>query len=227
MRTLASALGFNESWLQEDATEVIRGVLEATAQGSPLLKGISSERLQTEGSISLSIPADQRVPFADGLFHTPSGKVELYSEQAASRGYDPLPGWLPEEDNPAPAFDTGHTRLPLLSPAAHHFVSSTFGNQERLIKKEGTPTLHIHPCDAVSHGIRHGQLVRVSNERGDCHLIANVTEDVRPGVLATTTVWWPKFSPDQRNINWTTSDKLADFNGGSTFYTNLVSVEAV
>lgn len=227
MRTLASALGFNESWLQEDAAEVIRGVLEATAQGSPLLKGISLERLQAEGSISLPIPPDQRVPFAGGIFHTPSGKVELYSEQAAARGYDPVPGWLPEEDNPAPAFGTGSTRLPLLSPAAHHFVSSTFGNQERLIKKEGMPTLHIHPHDAVSHGIRHGQLVRVSNERGDCHLIANVTEDVRPGVLATTTVWWPKFSPDQRNINWTTSDRLADFNGGCTFYTNLVSVEAV
>ncbi|HYL42867.1 MAG TPA: molybdopterin oxidoreductase family protein [Ktedonobacteraceae bacterium] len=227
MRTLASALGFNERWLQEDAAEVIHGVLEATAQGSPLLKGISLERLQAEGSISLSIPPDQRVPFAGGIFHTPSGKVELYSEQAVARGYDPLPGWLPEEDNPAPAFDISSTRLPLLSPAAHHFVSSTFGNQERLIKKEGTPTLHIHPRDAASHGIRHGQPVRVSNERGDCHLIANVTEDVRPGVLATTTVWWPKFSPDQRNINWTTSDRLADFNGGCTFYTNLVSIEAV
>jgi hypothetical protein len=56
--------------------------------------------------------------------------------------------------------------------------------------------------------------------------VAEVSEDVRPGVLATTTVWWPQFSPDQRNINWTTSDRLADMNGGSTFYTNLVTVEA-
>ena len=48
---------------------------------------------------------------------------------------------------------------------------------------------------------------------------------VRPGVLATTTVWWPRFSPDQRNVNWTTSDRLADLGGGSTFYTNLVTVE--
>jgi anaerobic selenocysteine-containing dehydrogenase len=67
----------------------------------------------------------------------------------------------------------------------------------------------------------------VSNERGECHLMAHVTVDVRPGVLTTTTVWWPKFCPDQRNVNWTTSDRLADFNGGSTFYTNLVSIEAV
>jgi anaerobic selenocysteine-containing dehydrogenase len=70
-------------------------------------------------------------------------------------------------------------------------------------------------------------MVRVSNERGECSLVADVTEDVRPGVLATTTVWWPKFSPDKRNVNWTTSDRLADFNGGSTFYTNMVVVEAL
>ncbi len=31
------------------------------------------------------------IPFADGRFLTPSGKVELYSEQLASMGYDPLP----------------------------------------------------------------------------------------------------------------------------------------
>jgi anaerobic selenocysteine-containing dehydrogenase len=84
----------------------------------------------------------------------------------------------------------------------------------------------MHPRDAEARGIRHGQSVRVWNERGACLLVANVTEDVRPGVLATTTVWWPEFSPGRHNINWTTSDRLADFAGGSTFYTNLVFVEA-
>ncbi|HEV7235426.1 MAG TPA: molybdopterin dinucleotide binding domain-containing protein, partial [Ktedonobacteraceae bacterium] len=92
--------------------------------------------------------------------------------------------------------------------------------------KEHAPTLRIHPRDAAPRGIRHGQTVRVSNERGSCQLLANVTEEVRPGVLATTTVWWPRFSPDQRNVNWTTSDRLADFGGNSTFYTNMVVVEA-
>ena len=85
----------------------------------------------------------------------------------------------------------------------------------------------MHPVDAAARGIQHGQLVRVSNERGECQLVADITEDVRPGVLATTTVWWPKFSLDQRNVNWTTSDRLADFNGGSTFYTNLVSIDPI
>ena len=227
MRSLASALGFNEPWLQEDANEVIRGIVEATACHDPLLTDITIERLQAEGSIPLAIPADQEIPFADGIFPTPSGKVEFYSAAAAAKGYDPVPGWEPEVEarTGLDAQGSSKSRLPLLCPAAHHFVSSTFGNQERLIAKEGAPTLRIHPIDAAARNIRSGQLVRVGNERGWCRLVAEITDEIRPGVLATTTVWWPRFSPDQRNINWTTSDCLADLGGGSTFYTNLVAVE--
>ncbi len=231
MRSLAAAMDFQECWLQDDADTVIREVLTATSAHNPYLQDIPYERLQQEGTLPFNIPASQRVPFADGVFRTPSGKVELYSEQAATKGYDPVPGWVPEVESvslekrsPVTSSAIGEP-LPLLCPAAHHFVSSSFGNQERMRSKEKAPTLRIHPDDAQKRGIRSGQLVRVSNERGWCQLVAEVTEDVRAGVLATTTVWWPKFSPDQRNINWTTSDRLADFNGGSTFYTNLVMVE--
>jgi len=227
MRSLSSAMGFNEYWLHQDPNEVIQEILEATAQHNSRLEGISLERLQEEGSIPLAISSSEEVPFAGGFFPTPSGKVEFYSEKAATRGYDPVPGWEPEVETRAEwdISQSATARLPLLCPAAHHFVSSTFGNQERLISKEGAPTLRIHPSDAAIRNIQSGQLVRVGNERGWCRLVAEVTETVRPGVLATTTVWWPKFSPDQRNVNWTTSDRLADLGGGSTFYTNLVSVE--
>ena len=227
MRGLASALGFEESWLRDDADTVIRGILQATAPHASALEGITFERLQREGAIELNIPAERRTPFADGVFGTPSGKVELYSQQAASRGYDPLPNWVQESEartglNQSPAISDP---LPLLSPAAHHFISSSFANVATLRAKEGRPTLRIHPDDAQARHIRSGQLVRVSNERGWCRLVADVTEDVRPGVLATTTVWWPTFSPDGYNVNATTSDRLADFGGGSTFYTNLVYIE--
>ncbi|MBA2681710.1 MAG: molybdopterin oxidoreductase family protein [Ktedonobacteraceae bacterium] len=234
MRSLAAAMGFRESWLVADAQTVIREVVEVTAVHHPLLQGITYERLLVEGSVPLNIPVDARVPFADGVFRTPSGNVELYSEQARAKGYDPLPDWEPEAESnrtilssPSSPSSVTDERLPLVCAAAHHFISSTFGNHERLKAKEGSPTLRIHPDDAAARNIRSGQLVRVSNERGWCRLVADVTEDVRAGVLATATVWWPKYSPDQRNVNWTTSDRLADFNGGSTFYTNLVSVESI
>jgi anaerobic selenocysteine-containing dehydrogenase len=238
MRALATALGFNEPWLHDDAEAVIREVLAATAVTNPRAKGLTLERLQAEGTIPFSIADEERTPFANGIFRTPSGKVEMYSAQAAAKGYDPVPDWVPEVETRKPrklhrisseAFDaqSPDEALPLLCPAAHHFVSSTFANLDTMKTKEHEPTLRIHPHDAEIRNIRHGQPVRISNERGSCQLVACVTEDVCPGMLATTTVWWPQHSPDQRNVNWTTPDRLADFAGGSTFYTNLVTVEAI
>lgn len=229
MRALAAALGFDEPWLQEDANAAIRGILEATTRHNPLLQGVTLERLQEEGSLPIPIAEEQRVPFADSTFRTPSGKVEFYSARALAKGYDPVPGWEPEVESCAVSISSAAPdgRMPLLCPASHHFISSTFGNQPLMRTKEGGPTLRIHPADAAQRGICDGQMVRISNERGACELLAEVTEDIRPGVLATTTVWWPRYSPGGRNVNWTTSDRLADFNGGSTFYTNLVSVEPV
>jgi anaerobic selenocysteine-containing dehydrogenase len=51
-----------------------------------------------------------------------------------------------------------------------------------------------------------------------------VTEDVRPGVAVAPKGQWARLSPDGRNVNWTTSDDLADLAGQSTFHTNLVTV---
>jgi anaerobic selenocysteine-containing dehydrogenase len=226
MRALACALGFEEPWLHEDANAVIRGVLEASLPLNATLAGVTLERLQAEGALPFAISSERETPFADGVFGTPSGKVEIYSEQASKRGYDPVPGWVPEVeartglDRPDPG-----DPLPLLCPAAHHFISSSFANIASLRSKERRPVLRLHPQDAQARHIRSGQWVRASNERGSCQLMAEVTTDVRPGVVATTSVWWPAFSPGGSNVNATTSDRLADFGGGSTFYTNLVRIE--
>ncbi len=234
LRALAGALDFNESWLHDDAETIMREVIDASVPASPLVRGLTLERLQADGMFPFVLSEEERVPFAKGIFHTPSGKVELYSAQAAAKGYDPVPDWVPEVERRKPR-QTGHSEavdvtteaLPLLSSAAHHFVSSTFANLESMKTKEHAPTLRIHPQDAALRTIRNGQLVCIRNERGSCQLVAHVTEDVRPGMLATATVWWPQYSPDQRNVNWTTPDRLADFAGGSTFYTNMVTVEPV
>jgi anaerobic selenocysteine-containing dehydrogenase len=226
MRALASTLGFEEPWLREDADAVIRGVLQASLPFNTTLAGVTLERLQAEGALPFALSPDRETPFADGIFGTPSGKVEIYSKQARERGYDPVPGWVPEVEA-----RTGLERpgpddlLPLLCPAAHHFISSSFANIASLRSKEGRPALRLHPQDAQARHIRSGQWVRVSNARGCCQLVAEVTTDVRPGVVATASVWWPALSPGGSNVNATTSDRLADFGGGSTFYTNLVRIE--
>ena len=221
MRLLSAEMGFDEPWLRQDTDEVIAEVLAATAGHNPRLAGITLERLRREGQISLTL--DEDVPFAGGRFPTPSGKVELYSARLAADGYDPLPGYTDEFDDGEP--EAGRFRpedgLSLISPAAHHFVSSSLANGPGQLRAEGEPFVEIHPDDAAARGIRHGARVYVENGRGCVTLRAVVTDGVRPGVVASPKGRWGRLSGG-RNVNWTTSDALGDFAGQSTFHSNRV-----
>ncbi len=222
---LAQEMGFTESWLQQSADEVIAEVLAATAVHHPTLHDITLERLQTEHSIELRF--EPEVPFADGRFPTPSGKVELYSQTMAEMGLEPLPGYERVEDTGGNNGEKLNGRFPksqsltLITSAAHHFTTSSFANQAELLQREGTPFVEIHPDDAASRGIEHGQQVIVENGRGWVQLRAVVTEAIRPGVLASPKGRWSKLDGG-RNVNWTVSDALADMAGQSTFHSNRV-----
>lgn len=224
MTRLASALGFKEPWLHQSAEEVIAEVLAATAESLPALRGITLDRLRAEGALPLNL--DDPTPFADGRFPTPSGKVELFCQRLADAGLDPVPGRfaVSEDDGDVAPHDPAYPAdeaLQLLTAASHHFVSSSFANQTRLLKNAGTAFIEIHPTDAARRGIRAGDTVLVFNGRGSCRLRAVVTDAVRPGVVVSPKGRWAKLDGG-RNVNWTTSDALADFAGQSTFHSNRV-----
>jgi anaerobic selenocysteine-containing dehydrogenase len=211
MGLLAKTMGFDDPWLHESADEVIDEVLTATAKVNPFLRGITLDRLQREGAVPLAIDS---TPFADGVFPTPSGKVELFSQKMADAGLDPLPGRFRDTTEDA---DT----LVLVSAASHHFVSSSLASQAGLLKNAGAPFVEIHPQDAEPRGIRHGDDVILENERGHVRLRAVVTDAVRPGVVASAKGRWSKLSGGH-NVNWTTSDELGDMAGQSTFHSTRV-----
>jgi len=124
MRLLAEAMGYDEPWLQQDATAVIAEVLEATRARSPLLQDVTLERLQREGTVPLLFDDDNSVPFADLRFPTPSGKVELSCAAMAAQGLDPLPDYTPPAEfgrmpsPPAPLPDAEQPSPPALLPGA-------------------------------------------------------------------------------------------------------------
>ena len=209
MRLLAAAMGYDEPWLYQSEDEVIAEVLDATRATNPLLDGITLERLQLEGTVPLTIPLEREIPFSDGHFPTPSGKVELRCDALANVGLDPLPDYSEPAEFASRAADD--TRLTLITGAAHHFVSSSLANVPSLVAKEGAiPWIEIHPADANRRGIEHGALVEVANARGSCQLRAVVTENVPPGVVVAPKGRWQSLSEGGHNVNWTTSDALAD-----------------
>lgn len=219
---LSCALGFNEPWLHQRPDEIIDELIRATARHTTVLDGITLARLKEGGSVPLAIKDE--VPFSDGRFLTPSGKVELRSATMIEHGLDPLPLWQEDIDRTPPPDDVNeHARLRLVTPAAHHFVTSSFANHADLRRLEGAePFIELHPDDAEQRHIATGDLVEVRNRRGACRLRAVVTTDVRPGVAASPKGYW-----GQPNVNWTTPDALADLAGQSTFHSNDVWVSKV
>ena len=233
MGLLARGMGFDEPWLQQDVDGIIDEVLAATAQRNPALAGISVAALRAAGG-HLPLRFEPDVPFADGHFPTPSGKVELYIKRWEALGLDPLPGYAPDVDDGdvegedaffADAFSRDdfpeEAALNLLTPAAHHFVTSSLAAQSGLRAREGEPFVEIHPDDAALRAIADGDAVVVANGRGWVRLRAVVTDGVRPGVVASPKGYWHAHAGG-RNVNWTTSDALGDLAGQSTFHTNRV-----
>ncbi len=223
-RLLARAMGYTEPWLHESAEEAIRGVLDASRAHNPFLADITFERLQREGTVRLTLSPEDEVPFANGHFPTPSGKVELWSATLAAQGLDPLPHYEPPTEYVAHPLADGW--LTLISAAPHHFVSSSMANQPSLRRREGEPHIEINPVDAAARNIRDGDTVIVSNERGQCCLRAVISTNVPVGVVAAAKGHWASLSPDDRNVNWTTPDALADLGGQSTFHSNRVQIRA-
>ncbi len=230
MGLLARAMGCDRPWMYQTPDEVIEEVLAATAAHNPLLQGVTLAQLKSQGFVLL----DQwtEVPFADSRFPTSSGKVELYSSSMEAEGLEPLPDWTERLDYDPPgdqSFDADPGPLNLICGGAHNFISSSFAGRSSCLRYQGMPRLEIHPWDAAARNLEDGMVVIVENGRGWCRLLAVITDGVRPGVVASPKGHWSKLDPWReadggRNVNWTTSDALADMAGQSTFHSNQVWV---
>ncbi len=219
-QALAARMGFTEPIFQKAEEEWVRDLL---AVDHPYLAGITPERVASGDPIRVNF---RRVgdPFAGG-FGTPSGRLEFFSQRLAAKGLPAVPTYVPAVE--------GHERrtpefpLQLMTPPSKDFLNTSFGAVERMVRSEGKPRLKIHPADAQPRGITNDGLVRVYNQRGECFLYAEVTEDVPPGVLVAESIWWTKHHPGGRGINQLTSQRLTDLGECSTLHENLVNVAVV
>lgn len=221
---LAERMGYTDAAFGESAEEIIQAAL---TKGGRAVEGITWEGLLEGGHARLNYPRPM-VPFADGRFQTPSGKVELYSQQLADAGLDPLPHWEPDiESREAKPERARRYPLQMVSAASHYFLNSSFGSVASLRKRHGEPFVEIHPEDAVARGVADGDWVEVANDRGSFRARAKLGDTVSPGSVFCPTVWWSQHSPDGRGANWTTNDELADYAGGATFHGNLIQITRV
>jgi anaerobic selenocysteine-containing dehydrogenase len=208
-RRLAGAMGFDGEAFEATDEELARAAL---AGARAPLDTIDFERLREVGWAEADLPEDFR-PFADGGFGTPSGRLRLWSD-GLPPGFDPPPG----DDEPLAL---------VTAKSAHHFLNSTYANLPRHLAGEGEPLLDLHPDDAAARGIADGDVVRVSNARGEVVARARLGDVVRPGVVALPSGWWASRSPGATMANALTTPELTDRGGGGAFHSARVEVAPV
>jgi anaerobic selenocysteine-containing dehydrogenase len=220
-RRLARAMGLDTPALYDSDEEIARQLLDS---GHPSLAGVTLEELRARGWMRLHHP-DPFVPFAAG-FPTPSGRLELVSERMAAAGLDPVAGYTPAHETAQR--DTALARehpLALVTPGDHYLLNSIFANVPRQARRSGSARLLIHPDDARPLAIGPGDELRVVNSRGAFVAVAEVTDRVRPGVVASTKGRWPGASKGGTTANATVDERDSDMGGGAVYHDNRVRVE--
>jgi len=154
------------------------------------------------------------VQFGDVFPRTADRKAHLFPEEL-DREADGLYRFreLPEESR---------FPLALISPASDRSISSTLGElHDRIVSVE------LHPDDAAARGIESGARVRVFNDFGEVVSRAEVTLEMRPGVVRIPKGSWARHTENGRGANALVPDTLTDIGGGACFNDARVEVARI
>lgn len=222
---LAQRLGFSEAEIAAanipaPGDEAVEAFLRQKLAPFPEL---TLEKLRQEPQIA---PGHQEVAFSDLAFPTPSGKIELYSQEAARRwGVDALPDYFePQESLRRESPQSQKYPLYFMTPNTKNRIHSQFNNLQMIRQVSPAPFVALHPEDARRRNIAEGEMVRIFNDRGELRLPARLDFGLKPGCAAVTNGWWIS---EGGAVNLLSYGRETDLGHGAAFHDNLVEVERV
>lgn len=183
---ICERMGQGQAW-QMSALESVRYILEHSKE--PMFSNIDWEVLRRDGVVRAAIDSPH-VPFKDMRFATPSGRIELYTENLSEHGQE-IPTYVePIEGNRRDR--AAQFPLTLMTNHSMHSVNAQHTVLPWIREVSPGPRVEMNPGDAAVRGIADGDPIKVFNDRGFFKVRANVTEGIRPGALNLPQGWWPK-----------------------------------
>jgi len=211
-RRLAARFGFDDECFKDTDQQLINAAIDGS---DPRLNGVMPGELSTDSAIALSpVGADQTIMCDTVLPQTPSGKIELYSEDLQQRfgcglpTYQPIPQDLP---------------FVLITPSSEKRTNATFGGCEA---SAGIEEIEMHPDDAKAGGFKDKQHVLVRNAFGEVQLQLRISDAVSPGVCYSPKGTWLDTSDTGRTVNVLLDARIrTDIEDGACYNETFVSVE--
>jgi anaerobic selenocysteine-containing dehydrogenase len=209
-QALAARMGLQDAVFGMSEPELLRELFRGT-EGE--FGSIDPATIQTAGPIKVT-PSDVQ------NFATPSGKLEIYSEDLASQGISPLPDWRPDEEEMR---DAARWPLRLLTAPGYFQPHTAFEGVDFLKRREGPVKCILHPSDAGCRNLAHGDVVRLHNDRAEVRMVLHVSDEVQVGVVLV---------PGQRSdedetagsVNMLCSDRFTDIGAGATYQSTYLDV---
>lgn len=190
LRTLAERLALAQYFPWNSTEGYIDALLapQHTDDGAPL----TVERIRRAGG-HWQRGRLSHVAYPDHHFHTPSGKIEFWSERAHQAGLSPLPSFnAPPWAEPEVA---DATALPLQLAQGRtltHF-HAFYDNGRMLPKLAGlnqAPELWINPADAGTRALADGDWLLMRNQQAELRARAHLTDAVPPGIVWLRDGWY-------------------------------------
>lgn len=139
-------------------------------------------------------------------FRTPSGKVELYSEELKNYGYDPLPVYKEPAESPVstPEIFNEYPFILTTGARALGYMHSRYRSMRSLRKLSPEPQVLLNKAKAEETGIEEGETVIVETLRGRIELKANLSDEIHPEVIFIPHGW------DEANANILSDNEILD-----------------
>ncbi|MBM3353262.1 MAG: molybdopterin oxidoreductase family protein [Betaproteobacteria bacterium] len=173
-------------------------------------------------------PAFEAAHYLNG-FAWPDGKFRFKADWAGVRpqGFGPAEG-LPTLPDHHEAIEKPTAELPfrLATSPARNFLNSSFTETRSSVKREGRPTVLVHPSDAARAGVTEGARVRLGNPRGTVLVHARLFDGLREGVLVVEGIWPNASFEEGIGINALTGADPIGPVGGAAFHDNRVWMQA-
>ena len=130
----------------------------------------------------------------DGIFKTPSGKVEIYSKQLKELGYSPMPVFQelsqfcfePTEEYPLLMFNG--------KEAAYMLTGYKHVQYARKLKPQ--PTVDLNPETAKKYGLKEGEWIYLETKKGRVKQILTLDPDLNPNLVYPSWGWWFPEEPE-------------------------------
>ncbi|HEY6431469.1 MAG TPA: molybdopterin-dependent oxidoreductase, partial [Acetobacteraceae bacterium] len=216
LNALAARLGAEHPGFHMSAWEMIDATLRAS--GWPDAATLLRNRWHD------ATPSFADSHFLDGFPH-PDGRFRFAPDWARIGPDHARMPRLPDHFAIIDEVSAAHPFRMVTAPA-RQFLNTSFTETPGSRRREGRPTVLLHPDDALRLGVVEGGRVRLGNARGEVVVHAKLFDGVQPGVLVVESVWPSEYYEGGIGINALTSDDPAPPMGGAVFHDTAVWAKA-